>query len=84
MTTKELMNATSAKMFNIYDRWLDEHEYEDFKDYADYIKKIVSEFKDITFIKGTKMPFGFKFKFDEKLYQYRVTAKEISIKTIIK
>lgn len=47
---------------NLYSRWLDEHEYEDIKDYgrvlAPYVAKVGG-----TLDKMTKRPFGFVVKF---------------------
>ena len=44
---------------NLYGRWLDEREYEDFADYEAVMKKTVGNVKGVTFVKGNKRPFGF-------------------------
>ena len=50
-------------IFNLYDRWQDEHGYEDIKDHAKPLENIVSRIiaKDIK-LTMTKRPFGFKFR----------------------
>lgn len=46
-------------------RWLDESEYEDFADYEKRMKDVLAEKTvGLTFVKGTKRPFGFHFKVD--------------------
>lgn len=47
---------------NLYIRWQDEKEYEDFNEYAEVmahnVKNVIG---DITDVKGTQHPFGIKF-----------------------
>ena len=54
----EFVNGSrGAKLADLYGRWLDEREYEDFADYATAMSKLMPDcFK---FVKGTKQPFGF-------------------------
>jgi hypothetical protein len=48
---------------NLYDRWQDEREYEDFNDYVKVMQKAVEKVVgDITNVKGSKRPFGLSFK----------------------
>ena len=62
---KSILNNANFEntIFNLYDRWQDEHEYEDIKDYAKPLENIVSRIidKDIK-LTMTKRPFGFKFR----------------------
>ena len=62
---KSILNNENFQdmIFNLYDRWQDEHEYEDIKDYAKPLENIVSRIigKDIK-LTMTKRPFGFKFR----------------------
>jgi hypothetical protein len=57
-----LNNETySEMMFNLYDRWRDEYEYEDIKDYAKVIiDKLTTLFPsyNIKLVKPSKRPFG--------------------------
>jgi hypothetical protein len=57
--------AVGNAFFNLYDRWLDESEYEDINEYGKAITNtIVKEFPtyNVTLIKATKRPFGVKVK----------------------
>lgn len=54
LLTKKNINFLS----NLYGRWQDEKEYEDFAEYAKAMKKMVATTK-IKFIKAAKRPFGF-------------------------
>lgn len=78
---KSILNNENFQntIFNLYDRWQDEHEYEDIKDYAKPLENIVSKIigKDIE-LAMTKRPFGFKF-----ISNYAFTTKtgELTIKT---
>ena len=57
---KSIYNAFPINTLgNLYGRWLDEREYEDFADYEAVMKKAVGEIKGVTFVKGNKRPFGF-------------------------
>ncbi len=42
-------------LYNLYSRWQDEHEYEDFKEYEKVMSKVFG-----STVTGTKRPFGFK------------------------
>ena len=52
---------------NLYMRWQDEKEYEDFNDYAEVmacnVKNVIG---DITNVTGTQHPFGIKFTHNNK------------------
>jgi len=39
-------------------RWADEKEHEDFRDYENAMKSTIEAHDGVTFIKGTKRPFG--------------------------
>lgn len=45
---------------NLYERWLDEKEYEDINEYGEYLEKQLGFDEDTLLM--TKRPFGFKFK----------------------
>ena len=52
---------------NLYIRWQDEKEYEDFNEYAKVMARNVKNvIGDITDVKGTKHPFGIKFTHNNK------------------
>ena len=52
---------------NLYMRWQDEKEYEDFNEYIEVMTSNVKNvIGNITDAKGTKCPFGIKFTHDNK------------------
>lgn len=59
-------------MWNLFDRWEDEKEYEDINDYACVVKKFFN-INDKA-IRMTKRPFGFKF-----ISNYSFTASDGSL-----
>ena len=77
---KSILNNENFQdtIFNLYDRWQDEHDYEDIKDYAKPLENIVSRIicKDIK-LTMTKRPFGFKFRSN---YAFTTKTGELSIK----
>lgn len=58
-----------------YERWQDEKEYEDWKDYDEQIRK---SFKMFTITQTMKRPFGFKFTIDKD--EFRMTVKKVGNK----
>ena len=67
--TQENNGQIAALICNLYDRWLDESEYEDINDYLEVIQKKVPEA-----FKMHKRPFGFTAKCDDGNIQ--ITVKE--------
>lgn len=64
-TLKEIVNNEkfSNTMFHLYERWLDEKEYEYIKDYGKFLhKSLADQFPndDYKLIATTKRPFGIK------------------------
>jgi hypothetical protein len=51
-------------LISLYSRWLDECQYEDFKEYEAVMKAKLEENPGISFIKGSKRPFGCTFAYD--------------------
>jgi hypothetical protein len=66
---------------NLAFRWMDEKEYEDFKDYEKVMKEKVETF-GVKFIKGSKRPFGFVVEFKEVAYQFYFTMKACGYKPL--
>lgn len=87
--TKTKVNAIwermQTKMIELYERWGDEKEHEDWSCYEDYMKKLLcsaaaSEGMCVQVVKFYKRPFGIKFTidgFDGKV-QFKVIAGEYS------
>lgn len=72
---QRVVQSMQNLLVNLYERWKDEKEYEDFSEYEEVMKKKADEISEITFIKATKRPFGFKFKNQNRDYQVSITAK---------
>ena len=58
-TADKIYQTVEKTMINLYSRYLDEHRFEDIKDYGDVIKKNLPE--EATFLKMNKRPFGFNY-----------------------
>ena len=67
---------------NLFERWMDEKEYENIDDYSIHLKKEVEKIGGI-FIKMNKKPFGFIYKLSDATYQiYMKTAGQYGYKRI--
>lgn len=64
---KKVLDEYSNLLYNLYERWQDEKEYEDFNDYVEAFKKHIPET-----IKGTRRPFGFHIKCDNGILAVEV------------
>jgi hypothetical protein len=73
--------ANTDKFINLYYRWSDEKEYEDFNDYIVVMKAWVEK-EGFEFIKGTKKPFGFKFKGDNHIIHMYKKGNTIKIEEV--
>jgi hypothetical protein len=62
---KSLTEDQQNHICYLYGRWLDEHEYEDWKDYENELKKIFP-----TMTKSSKRPFGVFVPCDEGLIHF--------------
>lgn len=74
-TIKNMVDSTANVLCNLYERWQDEKEYEDFADYAKVMKESAEKTPGIKFLKGTKRPFGFNFTYNKVRYELGVRAK---------
>lgn len=69
----EVFKGLEEEMLYLYNRWRDEHEYEDIRDYGARIAKQLPA--DFVLIKMNKRPFGFDFTAGTTaVYQVKVTA----------
>lgn len=77
---KLLVRRVEDVLCNLYNRWQDEKENEDFSDY----EKVMSDMVDHGFVKGTKRPFGFIVQMDGFPYrsQVFVNSRCISWKSV--
>lgn len=81
----KLFKTMKNTLVNLYGRWLDEKEYEDFADYETVMREkfdsIPPEY-GLRFVKGTKRPFGFIFDWRGKQMQFSVTTREMRITAV--
>lgn len=76
LSAKKFVEDSGKMMANLAERWLDEHKYEDPKDY----QKVIQDFADKMNV-GLKIesmirrPFGCLFTVDERQYRYTVIFK---------
>jgi hypothetical protein len=87
-STPEEIAAVSAfikrvrdSVLDLYFRWQDEKQFEDFQDYAKAFKSwLPAEF---SFVKATKSPFGFQFQNARGLvYSFTVNSKQTAWKRV--
>jgi hypothetical protein len=89
-TASPLATTLAPKLMDriiyLYERWQDEKEYEDFKDYEKNIQELFEKentCSDLTFKRATKRPFGIELLFEKKILislsisgnKYRTRAK---------
>jgi len=79
-TLRKIVNndMISSTFFNLYDRWQDESEYEDIKEYGKVIANtIAKEFPTlgVTLAQATKRPFGVKIDTNKGAYQLWIKLK---------
>ena len=84
MEPKELWASTKAKEITkqleyLHDRWLDEREYEDFKEYITLMQKMITD-RGWKFLKLTKRPFAVFFEADKYSYMLYTTNSKTAIK----
>ena len=69
-TTKQAVDffeKSETLMTNLHIRWLDEHEYEDIKDYQVPLNKVAEEC-GVVIVKMNKRPFGCTFTVEDKVF----------------
>lgn len=75
------MDKVQETLFNLWDRWQDEKEYEDINDYAKPIRNMLPAGWELT--KMNKRPFGFNFQIGTGVnYAIYCNAKQIAWKRL--
>ena len=74
-------NESIDQLGYLYNRWLDEMEYEDIKDYQLPLNQIAKRF-GVTILKMNKKPFGCDFTVDGKTCKITVSATRIQCRQI--
>lgn len=72
-----MIDSQSKLIIRLYERWLDEREYEDIDQYGDVLKKQLPA--GFTLTKMTKRPFGFKFAYEGANYWLKCAARGNSL-----
>ena len=77
---KEIINNKNVgnAFYNLYDRWRDECEYEDIKEYGKAIANVMAKeypSYDIKLVQTTKRPFGVKIKTNSATYSVWIKIK---------
>ena len=81
IAASDFFTAVADTTGYLYERWLDEKDYEDINDYLPVVAKIADEF-GVSIVKMTKRPFGFHFTVDGRTYAMCATLRTISYKRI--
>ena len=77
-----LFNAMQNTFDMLFGRWQDEKQYEDFKEYEAYFKKMFDQFikevkmENAVFLKASKRPFGITFDFEGWRFDFTATSRE--------
>jgi len=82
MKANKVFNQTAPVMDNLYERWQDEQQYEEWKDYAQVLKKSVQDAGGV-FVKATNQPFEVVFKSaGEGTFKIKVNGGNIKLYSI--
>lgn len=77
---KGIYDNLQLTMENLYDRWSDESEYEDWDEYVAVVKAEVEKIPMASFVKLTKRPFAVKFNQWSTAHELKVTASAVYFK----
>ena len=78
MLSEKLQNAMINFYTNLFDRWQDEKEYEDFKEYQKTAKDVI-KLNGLKFHSLEKEPFELIFKDDDNVYYLKKVKNKISL-----
>ena len=67
-------DAISDKLSYLHSRWLDEHRYEDIREYQVPLDSTAAEY-GVKIVKMNKRPFGFDFECDGRTYVVKASLK---------
>lgn len=81
LVRKDIVHSVSHDFDNLAARWECESEVEDFNDYIQAMKGLLT--KKCTFIYGKKRPFSMAFVVDSRLYELRATASRVTLKQLL-
>ena len=81
MKASQVFNKTAPVVDNLYNRWQDEQQYEEWKDYAKVLKKSVQDAGGV-FVKATSQPFEVFFKSAEGTFKIKVNGSNIKLYSV--
>lgn len=68
----EIINMVGSSLISLRDRWADEKEYEDIKDYQEVVQKLIVNYP---ILKMSKAPFGFVINVQGRKIHFFVKVK---------
>ena len=74
-------DGSTNLVVRLYERWLNEKDYEDINDYLPIIAQVGEEY-GVSIVKMTKRPFGFHFMVGDRTFAMAVNSRSISYKLI--
>lgn len=77
---QHVVNVLGDFLFDLYERWQDEKEYEDIADYGKAIAKSLPA--GFEFVAISKRPWGFTFRKDASTWQIAVTSRSIKFRKV--
>ena len=78
---KLIFKEMETPLSNLWCRWQDEKEYEDWNEYASVMKQRIEK-QGGDFIKAYKRPFGLTYELGGFKYQIKMNAKSYSFKRV--
>ena len=78
MMNNQFLDKVEPTFRSLYERWQDEKEYEDFAEYREVMKKLITE-HGAEFLDMTKRPFAFKYTLNGEKFELRMTATRSSL-----
>jgi hypothetical protein len=78
--TKAIISSVikDGRLYDLYDRWQDEKEYEEFDDYIENAKHFIEKFNGLEFIKMSKN-FKVIVKHKDTLVEIKITRTHIDV-----
>ena len=83
-TMMRVFNACENLLMNLYQRWSDEHEYENIDDYDVVLKPKVEGIPGVKFLKMNKKPFGFNFSALGLTFRVCLNSRKIWVNEVLK
>lgn len=76
---RQLTAQLKVNLVNLYSRWLDEREYEDFQQYVGVLRTWAEGTPGVTFLKAHKRPWGFSFQVGSSTFRIALTNTRLQL-----